>query len=363
MKAGLVLTDSGPVAVSFVAFRAGVDARLGVLNAAGGVNGRKIVYSWADDASSPEQNSTVTRQLIEREQVFGLIESSVVASGGADYLDKNGIPVIGQAIDDSWGKHQNMFSASYVVASGPSVSTFGEFVRSQGGTRAVLMESLSSESAQRYRQQVTDSLQSAGVTIGLQVDVATEVTDPAAVVERMKAAHIDTIAGGVTPDILAKIIPAVRAAGIPMKVILAPTGYDPVLLQQIGPLLAGTTIYLSPVPYELNTPAHQTLLAAMSEYAPQIQPPRQQIALEGWIAADMFIRGLQAAGSCPTRESFIRGLRGVHSYDADGLLPRPVDFATNLGQLSACYEFVRISDDGRSFVPLQPPLRCGNRLG
>jgi branched-chain amino acid transport system substrate-binding protein len=76
----------------------------------------------------------------------------------------------------------------------------------------------------------------------------------------------------------------------------------------------------------------------------------------------LFIRGLQEAGSCPTRADFIRALRNVHNYDGDGLLPAPVDLSTNLGKPSKCLEFVRISDDGRSFVPLRPSLRCGKLL-
>ena len=101
----------------------------------------------------------------------------------------------------------------------------------------------------------------------------------------------------------------------------------------------------------------------MTRYAPQIQPPNQQSAVDGWLTADTFIRGLQAAGPCPTRSAFISGLRAVHDYDAGGLLPKPVDFSTNLGRLSPCFEFVRISDDGHSFIPLRPSLRCGNQLG
>ncbi|WP_239381801.1 ABC transporter substrate-binding protein, partial [Frankia sp. CIT1] len=64
IKIGLLYPDTGPLAGGFHAFRAGVDARLGTVNAAGGVNGRTLSYSWRDDASDPATNLASARSLI-----------------------------------------------------------------------------------------------------------------------------------------------------------------------------------------------------------------------------------------------------------------------------------------------------------
>lgn len=214
-----------------------------------------------------------------------------------------------------------------------------------------------------FGRMMADSLQAAGVTVVLNATATPNVTDVSRLVGRMKAERVDTVTGAIAPDLLAVLMPAFRAADLPLKVVLPLAGYDPVLLARLGTVLAGVTVFVDFVPFELNTPAHRTFLAAMVQYSPQMQPPNQQTAISGWVAADMFIRGLREAGSCPTRAGFIRGLRGVHDYDGGGLLPRPVDFSTNLGRLNTCFEFARISDDGRRYIPLQPSLRCGNRLG
>ncbi|MGF7235705.1 MAG: ABC transporter substrate-binding protein, partial [Frankia sp.] len=50
---GLLYPNTGNSASLFGPFRAGVDARLGVANADGGVNQRTVTYTWADDASDP----------------------------------------------------------------------------------------------------------------------------------------------------------------------------------------------------------------------------------------------------------------------------------------------------------------------
>ncbi|ABW13752.1 conserved hypothetical protein [Parafrankia sp. EAN1pec] len=116
------------------------------------------------------------------------------------------------------------------------------------------------------------------------------------------------------------------------------------------------------MPFELNLPAHQTFISAMARYAHETQPMQQQSAVYGWISADLYLRGLQDAGECPTREGFMNALHAVHDYEAGGLLSSKVDFATNIGQLSTCYQFVQISQDGKEFIPLNPSQRCGSRL-
>ncbi|ADP80821.1 ABC transporter substrate-binding protein [Pseudofrankia inefficax] len=362
IHAGLLLTETGAFATSFPAFRAGVDARLEMANDTGGVNGRQITYSYEDDDSDPNLNGAAAHRLVEQQKVFGVMEGAVDGAGSADYLATAGIPVTGVGADPSWGQHRNMFATSYYLADGPSVSTWGDFVHREGGTRAALVDTAYSETAPIFSRQMSDSLQSAGVTVVLRAQVTPTITDFTRLVGQIKNAHVDTITGGVTPDILAKLLPALRAADVPLKVVLAPGSYDPILLARLGPLLAGMTTFVDFVPFELDTPAHRTFLAAMNRYSPQIQPPAQQSAVNGWLAADMFIRGLQLAGTCPTRAAFIQNLRAVHDYDGGGLLPGPVDFTTNLGQLNTCFDFVRTADDGRSFVPLKPSLVCGRRL-
>ncbi len=52
---------------------------------------------------------------------------------------------------------------------------------------------------------------------------------------------------------------------------------------------------------------------------------------ESWAGADLMIKGLELAGTNPTRAEVINELRGVTSYNANGLLPVTFDYATNFG--------------------------------
>jgi branched-chain amino acid transport system substrate-binding protein len=99
----------------------------------------------------------------------------------------------------------------------------------------------------------------------------------------------------------------------------------------------------------------------MSDYAPEIQPPTQDPAVNGWVSADLFIRGLEAAGNCPTRESFITGLRAVKDYDGAGITPgTSIDLSTNFRETSTCYYAIKISKDGSRFEPTSDTAICGD---
>jgi hypothetical protein len=159
-----------------------------------------------------------------------------------------------------------------------------------------------------------------------------------------------------------QVVLAAQLARANLRVILSPTGYDQTLLRLFGPILANIYLFVDFLPFEMNTPAHRKFLQAMPRYAPQLQPPTQQAALAGWISADIFLRGLQAAGGCPTRARLISALRAVRGYDAGGLLPGPIDFSAGFGQLNLCYTFLQVSSDAKRFVVIPPAPKCGSRI-
>ncbi len=362
IKLGLLYPDTGNVASLFLPFRAGVDARLGVVNSAGGINGRKITYTWRDDESQTTANLAAARALVDTDDVFGIIESTSVASGSAAFLHDRGIPVTGTSLETAWTIYDNMFSYSNLIANNASITTWGDFVAAHGGHSAVVAQAAFSATSLSFADELTASLRSAGVRVIGNLDVTGPI-DAADVGRRIKASGADVLVGAVTAISFGQVVAAARAARAGLRIILSPTGYDQNILRTFGDALAGVYIFVDYTPFETGTPAHQEFLRAVPYYAPQLQPPNQQAALSGWISADMFLRGLADAGYCPTRQRFITALRGVHDYNAHGLLPAPVDFATGFGQLNRCYTFLQVSSDGSRFQPVPPTPLCGSRLG
>jgi branched-chain amino acid transport system substrate-binding protein len=360
IKLGFLFPSSGLDASGFATMRGGLDARLGVANAAGGVDGRTISYTWQDDASNPGSNLSGARALVTQ-KVFGIIETTLESSGSAAYLHANGIPVTGVALDPAWATNNNMFTFSSFVGPG-SVTTWGDYVAAQGGKTALILRQAFNAGTRYQVAWLSASLRAAGVQVAGSVEVASDAVNIPGIAAAIKNSGADSIVSLTPPVAFDQAISGLRAAGITLKAAMTYTpGYDPGLLKQYGRGIAGTSYFLDFAPFELKTAAHRAFLDAVAKYAPSLDPPTQGGAVAGWITADMMIRGLRAAGPCPTRKGFIAALRGITDYTAGGLLPAPLDLTTSFGQLNRCYWFVKVNSDGTRFIP-EPAARCGERI-
>lgn len=359
VKLGLLYPASGVNSRTFGPYRAGVDARLGVVNAKGGVYGRQVTYSWADDEGSAETNLVGARRLVQTDDVFAVQELSPSPEGSAIWLDQQGIPVVGTSNSLAWTQHRNMFSYLNIITSAGSVSTWGEYARLKGAKKSAVLFSQTSDGSRLVGAAVRESLQTNNIPTQM-IEAEPAALDIPAIVRTIKDSGADLITGILDGDAFFRIAIAARAA-LPGIKILSLTGYDPAILA-VGAQLTGMTVLTAYTPFEQPVPALSTFLDAMARYAPQQQPAANDIALAGWLDADLFLRGLQVAGRCPTRQSFMTNLRAVTGYDADGLLAAPVDMSTIYGHLTQCYWFMQISPDGKSFVPASSKPLCGRRL-
>jgi ABC-type branched-subunit amino acid transport system substrate-binding protein len=199
-----------------------------------------------------------------------------------------------------------------------------------------------------------------GITVAGTVNFTPGADSPAAVAQQIIADKADTIVSVIQPTDYIQVANALRTAGHTPTVALAVSGYDTGLLRAYGPGMAGITIPIFYRPFESGGPAISEYQNAMARYAPQIQQPDQDFAIMSYIQTDMFIRGLEAAGSCPTRQSFIDGLRSVRDYDAGGLI-QPIDIRHGLGKQTTCWAFVQANNAGSAFEVVEENL-CGKEI-
>jgi len=345
IKVGFIYPDTGLVAATAQPARAGVEARIALANADGGVHGRQIVIDWRDDASSPETNVTATKDLVENAGVFGLIEASGTLSNSADYLSQKEVPVTGLALEPVWSDHENMIAAVQPYAKG-STTTFGVYVRQAGGRKAFLVTYPGASAGDNITKKMTESLTSQGIPVVGQTEFVDGVSSPAKVAADFAKSGADVLTVVSTAATLSSVVAALRSSGTEFKLAFGPEGYDRSLLATYGSKIAGMGVYIYYTPFETQSPAIKKYEAAMNQYSPELGDADQIFALHGFIGADLFLRGLDLAGACPTREAFIKGLRSS-KYDAGGLLPAPVDLTRS--QSNNCYVFMRVNDSGSAF--------------
>jgi branched-chain amino acid transport system substrate-binding protein len=360
VKLGVIFPNTGSGASIFGPYRDGVDARLGVANAAGGVNGRQINYAWADDEGLTKRNLAAAQELVTHDGVFSIVEQSTGTAGGAAWLNQQGVPVAGVANDVVWSRYRNMVSYSYLVANGPAVSTPGAYIKAQGGHKAAVLYSAFSGASSTVTNQWSSSLRAAGVVVD-PIEAAPNSTSPQTVAAEIRAHGDDALTGVIDTALFAQIaILLNNGPGGQMKVILSAAGYDQAFLDAFGSNLPGLSTFITYAPFEQHVAPANRFLAAMAQYSPQLQPSNNEIALVGWIDTDLTLAGLAAAGPCPTRARFMTALRNITRYDAGGLLVSPIDLKTNFGQLNLCYTFLKIAPTGRSWDVVRPAPYCGH---
>ncbi|WP_238438246.1 ABC transporter substrate-binding protein [Frankia nepalensis] len=359
LRIGLVFPNEGTIGEALNTVRNGVDTRLGLVNDAGGIHGRTITYTWRDDQGTPQANEVVVHDLVDSGAVFAVLEASTGASGGADYLRTRGVPAVGLPIEDIWADpaYPNMFTFPSVVAGGSASGVFGRYIKAQGGTQAVIVSTDSVVAAQRFAPLIEQSLVAVRIPTE-RLAYNSTITNPARFASQLRASDADVLILDLPPADGPEIVAAARAAGRTFRVVLAAAGYGKETIERHGASIAGFTTFSTYLPFEANTPAQQTYLHAAQQYAPELQPPDEDVAYGSYIATDILVHGLNAAGPCPTQEGFIQALRAVSDYNAGGLLPGRIAFDKSAEQPPGCLSFTQVNAAGTAFE-LVPHVRPG----
>jgi len=151
---------------------------------------------------------------------------------------------------------------------------------------------------------------------------------------------------------------------VKLKDVLFATGYEPgVINTPVWHQLKGDCFLSLFRPFLLPNAATEQMAAALQKYAHFTKnqfPTFSQY--EAWAGADLMIKGLQMAGKNPTRAAVIKDLRGLKSYNANGLLPTTINYSTIFGHDPAqeCAWIVQATTTG--FVPVSSKPFCGTDL-
>lgn len=338
----------------------GAKARIALQNAKGGVYGRKIHLITIDDQANPSVASTGVQAAIETRGAFALLSTSGLLFAAAPYLQQNGIPVIGDGDDgEEWCErpYTNMFEITGDCDPHlPQYTTMAAFMKAHGVTDvASLGYSISPSSAASARG-FAFAAKHEGLKVGyLDAAVPFNGVNVTAYALAMKAAGINGLYMSTAADTSVALVTAAKQAGVDLKVAVLPDGYGQGILSDKSAVQSVQGSYFSTgrePPSELNLPAIQAQKAAMKKYA-GVTGVIGTGYTNGWLAADLFIRGLQLAGRNPTRQSYIAALRRVTNYTAGGLLAVPSNFTlARFGDAApkSCLYLVRLQ--GHQFVPV-----------
>jgi branched-chain amino acid transport system substrate-binding protein len=330
----------------------GAKAYFNMVNNAGGVCGRKITMTTADDRFQAATNRSETEKMAGK--VLALVgNTSVVDDGGAPVIDAKGLP------DVSLGTTKARVAAKQNFSPNP-IDPRPEAGNGLGGILAYFKSTDGISKAAIFYQDVATGVnqsnsykvdfRNAGVPVVATYPVAPTATNFNTQANDMKQKGVDFVITVAEVNAMANLAKAFKSVGYFPKVpFYGAQVYGKKFLQLAGDAAEGTRVGLIfAIPEEA---ASNPAIAAFNTWYARTAPGADAdfFALAGWVAADMFVTALKAAGPDPTHEKITAELAKLTSYDGGGLVAN-----TNPAQKKSTTCFHVVSVKGGRWVKTYP---------
>jgi ABC-type branched-subunit amino acid transport system substrate-binding protein len=318
---GNVSTQSGPVPDPFHSARLGTEAFIAYQNNLGGVCGRKLSLSSADDNFVEAQNLTAVQSLAP--QVLAFVGSiSAVDDGGAPGIAAANVPDIGEALTPARFNLPQNFSPQPQPAgfiTGPFQYFAQKFGPSVTQHMALLTEDQGTAQAQGTAQEKV--MESLGYKFVYKNILSPTTSDFGSYIESMRAAGVQGIILEAPAIVYGVMASQMYAAGftIPFANWGAPA-YDPQFIANGGPGANGAILEQTLAMYEGQDAAAIPEVALFDKWYSTVsggQVPTINAAY-GWLSGMMFVQAINAGGA-PTRAALFNGLREITNFDGNGM--------------------------------------------
>ena len=365
----LVSSLTGPSAPETASDPAGFIARIDLQNAEGGVNGHKLIPLVIDDQTNPSDVTTAVQSALAK-GAFGIVSASPLFFLAAKVPQQQGVPVTGSYTDGpEWGQqpYTNMFASDLgsIDPSYPVNTLEGKILKQFGGTVLGSYGYSISPTSSREASQEVKSFEDAGGKLGVldtSLPFGTMNFTSAALVAKQH--HVDALFPTMIDASDFALAQALKQAGVKVKAAVFATGYGPSVVNSAAwSSLQGDEFLSIYRPFSLPDAGTEEMAAALQKYEhfTKAQFPTL-FQYEAWAGADLMIKGLQMAGANPTRTAVIKDLRSIKNYTANGLLPKPIDYATIFGHdpPQQCVWVLKAEKNG--FVPYSSQPVCGTDI-
>lgn len=359
IKIGQTMPYSGPASAYGTQGRV-EDAFFAMINAKGGVNGRKIKLISLDDGYSPPKTVEQTRKLVEQEGVLAIVGALGTPTNSATqrYLNQNKIPQLfvssGAAKWDDpknfpWTtgmyppyQMEGQIFARYLLKNKPDARLGVFYQNDDSGKDYVrgLKEGLGDKAAKMIVKEVTY-----------------EVSDPTvdAQIVALKASGADTLFTMATPKFGAQAIRKVAELGWkPLNYVVSVSSsikgaLEPAGLDNSTGLLTALAFKTPTDPRWADSPDVKEFAAFLKEWYPK-GDMGDGSNVTGYISAFMTAKILEMCGNDLTRENLLKQATNLTKVQAPLLLPG-ITITTTPQRYSPYTQMQIARFDGKSWVP------------
>ncbi|MGO8873091.1 MAG: ABC transporter substrate-binding protein [Acidimicrobiales bacterium] len=353
INVGAISSRTGPLAGYFDGIGPGMIAYFDMINAQGGVDGRKLVLAYnLDDGGEPSQFTQLTHTLIDQDHAFAVGVASAWFT--PNYFVATNTPTYGYNVSSNWQTAPNLFAAggsTQIYSSGfPSMAYFIKKTNSKSAAFISYGPAISSsyDACNSY----ANGMKANGYNVSY-VDVGAQLGGSyASDVQRMQQAGSDLVVSCMQASDNVTLARDIQQYGLKIKQLWL-NGYDQSLLNQYQSVMQG--VYLNntgSVPFEAADTAKygnlyagmQTYIAEMNKYEPTFT--YNEVSFQGWQSAALLAAGIKAAGTNLTQANVINATNQITNFTADGV-SAPVNWKVShtSDTLPACNAFIQVQGD------------------
>lgn len=315
IRIGMANALSGPASGLGVDLKAGADAFLSRVNAAGGVNGRKIVLVSKDDGYEPEKTAAATKALIEQDKVFALFGyvGTPTSAAAVPLASRAGVPYLfpftgAEFLRNPVNKWVFNVRASYF----DETELMVERLTKDAGAKKIALFIQDDAFGEAGKAGVNRALHKRNMKVAEEARYKRNTLEVDAGLAKIKAAAPDGVVFIGTYASLAAIVKKAKAQGIKAKFMTVSFIGTAGFIRDAG--ADGDGVYITQV-----MPSPDSGAPVVKQFLHDMKGgPVNYSSLEGYIDAAVLVEALKKAGASPTRAGFMSALEGL-SADLGGL--------------------------------------------
>jgi ABC-type branched-subunit amino acid transport system substrate-binding protein len=316
---GYIFPRSGAYGALTRNFETAILAAMSEINAAGGVNGRRLNLKMGDDGYNDAALALQSAKALGP-QVFGWQTAALLAGMTiAPYADAHGIPMIAAGISRAAGsklRHVFPITTYGENAAGMFPAFIEHRLRLAGKPVGLLYQA--TQGVEDQRRAFLDEAARRGMDVVVQQSIEEVPTQCVNEAQKLASARP-------RPEVVMLI-----AGALPTLCVLrdaAAIGFHPVWTGLGFEFNAANTggftegIESAWSFRTLDSPAGRRFAAALRAYAPNSDAYDDDLAFIAWSSVFVWAEGLRRAGHDLTREGFVQAMESIHGWDGGTFAP------------------------------------------
>jgi branched-chain amino acid transport system substrate-binding protein len=356
-----ISSATGPLSAEFAALVPGAEAYFDMIDARGGVNGRKVKLTYnLNDQGTDSRFETLTHTAIDQDHAFAVIVSSYWFS--PTYFASTCTPTYGYNVTGDWTGPPNLFGTTGSVQTYRTIVPAIAYLTKKVKAKSVAVLAYGVSSSSGACQAAVNGLGNAGYTVSYSdLKITPGNPDLTPDVQRIREAGSDFILSCMTVDGNVALAREVKQYGLKVKQLWL-TVADQSVVSKDSSLLQGVYFNVGNVPIQANQkfpgtyPGLAQYLTAMKKYEPAYTG--DNIAIEGWASAALLVAGIRAAGKDLTQANVVKVTNQMTTFTAGGLFV-PINWTVTHTRIVPpnCTAFEQVQG-----TKLQPVLGKGKQV-